>query len=257
MTRRMTTAACFVVTGCLLADVAFAQLSVVLRDISPDRSNNPDADGASGGRVNRLGVDRTTPARVYAASEWGGLFRSTDNGLTWAHLDGHVPTVTWDVKVDPTNSNRVYATSFYDGRTNSRSGINVSTDGGTTWTHPATATPPVNFCLAEIRRTEPAAFGIAIDPANANRVFIGTNCGLAISLDAGVTWTFTDPTPADRADDVRDVVVHHGGIIDVCGDDGHLRSTDGGTTWTTATTQPLPSGRCSIAASPDESYVIQ
>ena len=48
----------------------------------------------------------------------------------------------WDVEVDPSNSNRVFATSFYDGRVNSLAGINVSTNGGTTWTHPATATPP-------------------------------------------------------------------------------------------------------------------
>ncbi len=27
--------------------------------------------------------------------------------------------------------------------------------------------------------------GIAIDPANTNNVYIGTNCGLAISNDAG------------------------------------------------------------------------
>ena len=254
--RRLRTTTFLVVTGCLLADLAFAQLSVVITDISPNQSNNSDPDGASGGRVNGLGVDRTTPGRVYAASEWGGLFRSTDNGLTWTHVDGHVPTVTWDVEVDPTNSNRVYATSFYDGRTNSRSGINVSTDGGATWTQPGDGHPAGQLLPGEIRRTEPAAFGIAIDPANANRVFIGTNCGLAISLDAGVTWTFRDPTPADLANDIGDVVVHHGGIIDVCGDDGHLRSTDGGTTWTTATTQPLQTGRCSIAASPDESYVL-
>ena len=193
------------------------------------------------------------PARVYAASERGGIFRSVDSGVTWTHLDGHVPTVTSDVKVDPTNANRLYATSFYDGRAASRSGIKVRGDGGTTWTHPASATPPVNFCTAAVRRAEPAAFRIAIDPANANHVLIGTNCGLAISNDAGVNWTFVDPTPADRADDIRDVLVHHGGIIDVCGDDGHLQSTDGGTTWTTAPGVGLPSGRCSLAVSPDES----
>lgn len=244
------------VTLSLMADVANGQLSVLVRDISPDQSNNSDPDGASGGRINGLGVDRSTPARVYAASEFGGLWRSTDNGLTWAHLAGHVPTVTWDVEVDPTNSNRVYATSFYDGRVNSRSGINVSTDAGATWTHPASATPAVNFCASETRRAELAAFGISIDPANSNRVFIGTNCGLAVSTNAGVTWAFIDPTPADRADDIGDVLVHHGGIIDVCGDDGHLRSTDGGTTWTTATTQPLQAGRCSLAVSPDEAYVL-
>ena len=243
--------------GCsVLATSASAQLSVTFRDISPDQSNNSDPDGATGGRVNNVTIDPSNAARVYAASEFGGVFRSTDGGLTWAHLDGHVPTVTWDVKVDPTNSNRVYATSFYDGRTNSRSGINVSTDGGNTWTHPATATPPANFCLTDTRRTELAAFGIAIDPANASHVFIGTNCGLAISLNSGTTWTFVDPTPGDRADDVGDVVVHDGGIIDLCGDDGHRRSTDGGATWTTAASQPLQSGRCSIAVSPDESYVL-
>ena len=243
--------------GCsVLASSASAQLSVAFRDISPDQSNNSDPDGATGGRVNNVTIDPSNTARVYGASEFGGVFRSTDGGLTWAHLDGHVPTVTWDVKVDPTNSNRVYATSFYDGRTNSRSGINVSNDGGNTWTHPATATPPANFCLTETRRTELAAFGIAIDPVNASHVFIGTNCGLAISLNSGATWTFVDPTPGDRADDVGDVVVHDGGIIDLCGDDGHRRSTDGGATWTTATSQPLQSGRCSIAVSPDESYVL-
>ena len=242
----------------LSASTAFAQLTVTVTDINPDTSSldaaNPN--GASGGRVNGLGVDRMTPARIYAASEWGGLFRSTDGGVRWAHLDGHVPPAAWDVEVDPTSSNRVYATSLYDGRAASRSGINVSNDAGATWTRPPTASPPASFCLTETRRAEPVAFGIAIDPANANRVFIGTNCGLAMSADAGATWTFVDPTPADGARDIWDVVVHDGGIIDLCGDDGHLRSTDGGTTWTTAASQPLPTGRCSLAVSPDESYVL-
>ena len=78
------------------------------------------------------------------------------------------------------------------------------------------------------RRDEPSAFGISIDPDNPNNVLIGTNCGLAISDDRGQTWRFVDPTPSDGADDVWDVVVHHGGIIDLIGDDGHRRSSDGG-----------------------------
>ncbi|MBP7776336.1 MAG: choice-of-anchor D domain-containing protein [Acidobacteria bacterium] len=244
------------VTLSLTASVAEGQLSVVVRDISPDRSTNTDPDGASGGRVNGIGVDAATPGRLYAASEFGGLWRSNDNGVTWAHLDGHVPTVTWNIEVDPSSSNRLYATSFYDGRVTSRSGINVSTDAGVTWTHPASAVPPAGFCDSDTRRTEPAAFGIAVDPSNTNRVWIGTNCGLAMTTNAGVTWTFLDPTPGDTAGDVTDVIVHNGGIIDVCGDDGHLRSTNGGTTWTTAPAVPLPSGQCSLAVSPDESYVL-
>jgi hypothetical protein len=51
-----------------------------------------------------------------------------------------------------------------------------------------------------------------------------------VSTNAGATWTFVDPTPGDTANDITDVIVHHAGIIDVCGDDGHFRSTNGGTT---------------------------
>lgn len=68
---------------------AHGTLAVTIRDISPHRSTLPPADdnGASGGRVNGIGVDRSTPGTLYAASEWGGLFKSTDNGQTWVHLD--------------------------------------------------------------------------------------------------------------------------------------------------------------------------
>jgi hypothetical protein len=173
-------------------------------------------------------------------------------------MNGHLPTVTWDVKVSPADANRVIATSFYDGRVNSLAGINVSSDGGVTWTHPATATPPPNFCISAAAPSEPAGYGISFDPDQPNNVYVGTNCGLAISNDAGNTWHYVDPTPADPADNVWAVVVHRGGTIDTCGDDGHRRSTDGGSTWTSTSGSgtPLPAGICSITASPDESYVL-
>ncbi|MEK6337088.1 MAG: choice-of-anchor D domain-containing protein [Acidobacteriota bacterium] len=231
---------------------------MTITEINPNRSTlDPvDPDGASGGRVNGLASDPGNNGVFYAASEGGGIYKSTDGGVTWARLNNHMPTVTWDVEVSPADSNRVFASSFYDGRVISRSGINVSTNGGATWTHPATAVPPVGRCANAARRDEPAAFGISVDPSNPLNVFIGTNCGLAISNDGGTTWRYVDPTPSDPADDIWDVTVHHGGIIDVCGDDGHRRSVNGGLTWTTATGIPLASGRCSIAASPDESYVL-
>ena len=87
--------------------------------------------------------------------------------------------------------------------------------------------------------------------------------GVAITTDSGATWTFVDPTPADAAGDIWDVVVQPGGptgqgIVDVCGDDGIFRSTDGGVTWTqgAATAAGLAGGPCSIAVSPDEANVI-
>src|SRR6266496_818669 len=109
----------------------------LIRDINPSQSDQwtTDPDGASGGRVNHVGVDPRDQTIVYAASEWGGIYKSTDGGETWTRMNGHHPTATWDIKVSPADSNRVIATSFYDGRVNSISGINVSTDGGKTWMH--------------------------------------------------------------------------------------------------------------------------
>jgi len=252
-----TIASAFVVTVALTwAAVQQVSGQITLTDINPNQSSlDPtDPDGASGGRINGLASVVGNNQRFYAATEWGGIYTSNDGGLAWNHLDNHRPTVTWDVEVSPTNQNLVIATSFYDGRVNSIAGINVSNDGGNTWTHPATSVPPTGFCSGDDRREEPSAFGISIDPANPQNIYVGTNCGLAISTDSGATWQFVDPTPGDQADDVWDVVAH-GGIIDTFGDDGHQRSTDGGTNWTTAAL-PLPSGQGSIAASPDEANVI-
>ena len=240
-----------------------------ITNISPDIStyyNQPGGFGfgASGGRVNGLASVPNNNQVFYAASEWGGLYKTADGGNTWFRLEGHMPVATWDIMVNPADQNTIYATSFYDGRVNSLSGIEVSPDAGITWAKPATASPitgpggntdPGYICDAD-RIDEPSAFGIAIDPGAPQNVFVGNNCGLAISNDSGVTWRFVDPTPATPASDIWDVVVQPGGIVDVCGDDGHYRSLDGGSTWPIGGAAPLPRGRCSIDVSPHESYVL-
>ncbi len=250
----------------LAAGVPAAGLAVIT-DINPNQSSldATDADGASGGRVNGLASVAGDNTTFYAASEWGGVYKTTNSGLNWSRLNAHRPTAMWDVEVDPSNTQRVYATSFFDGRaSNSLAGINVSTNGGASWTHPATATPPANsgtYTCPATRRSEPSAFGIGIRPDAAANVYVGTNCGVAISTDSGITWTYVDPkrltTPASggNAGDVWDVVVQPGGTVDVCGDDGQFRSTNGGASWTGGAAA-LPGGRCSIAASPDEAYVL-
>ena len=272
LTKRSTVTA-VVLLALLVAVVVSA--SSHIEDINPDASDNSNANASSGGRVNGLSADANNNQIFYAASEYGGLFKTTDAGSNWSRLDNHVPAVTWDVAVDPGNSNRVVATSWFDGRVfpDTLSGIEVSTDAGSNWTRPATArpndpadegtgsdnTPQPGYSCSEARRTEPSAFGIGFRPDATANIYVGTNCGVAISNDSGATWSFVDPTPGDSADDVWDVVVQAGGangIVDICGDDGHLRSTDGGTTWTQAGADPFSSGRCSIAASPDESYVL-
>lgn len=225
-------------------------------DVGPDDSvfDPGDRNATSGGRVNGIAIDPGNDDILYAASEWGGLFKTIDGADSWIMLEAHRPQVMWDVAVDPGNTGTVYATSFYDGRTTPESGIQVSYDGGATWTKPATSTPTAALqnCGASFR-AEPSAFGIGIRPDQPSDVFIGTNCGLAISNDTGVTWTHVNPTsqaPVPGNNMVWDVFVQAGGIVDVCGADGHHRSTDNGVTWSGAST--LPGGTCSISASPLE-----
>jgi hypothetical protein len=241
----------------LLVPAAQAFAQIVISDINPDQStlDASDPDGATGGRVNGLATTPGSPSVYFAASEFGGLYKTTDfnvNGGQWFRLESHLPMLTIDVEAAPDGS-AVYASSLYDGRVNSVAGINVSYDGGLSWHKPPTAAPPAALCGDPDAYSEPSATGISVDPDDPSAVYIGTNCGLAISNDYGASWTYSNPFAPAAANTIWDVVVHHGGIIDVCGQIGSARSPDGGATWDIGA---LPTGRCSIAASPHEQDVL-
>jgi hypothetical protein len=243
---------------------AVVPAAITFTDVNPDASTNADQNSSTGGRVNGLASASANNQIFYAATEFGGLYKTTNGAASWTFLPGHRPMVTWDVEVDPTNNNRVYATSFFDGRAaNSVSGIESSGNAGTTWTHAATATPPAassatyGGCPA-LQRSAPSGFGIGINPTNGNTV-IGTNCGVGRTTDGGATWAFSDPTPGDAASNVWDIFVQGDGTVLACGSDGVHRSTDGGATWASIIGNlpgALAFGRCSVTASSDENYVL-
>ena len=241
-----------------VASSAFAQRATWF-DINPNNSND-GSNGSSSGRVNHVGAAGDL-SKVYAATEWGGLYQSFDQGVTWAKIESFIPSATWDVKVDPSNNQVVYATSFFDGRLNPQSGISVSNDAGATWT-------PVNFnrvntlnCAVALRKSQPSGWQISINPNTPNVVFVGTSCGLAASFNSGGTWTFIDPSPRNPAEQIYAVVAHDKQTVDVIGDNGFFRSTDNGTTWSANLAAPGPVAGNSgpgtgLDVSPQESYVL-
>ncbi len=200
-----------------------------------------------GGRTVAVDVDPGDPATALAASESGGLFRTTDDGVHWSHIDTLVPFRMSDVKYAPGDRRIVIATASSDsGRKVNGGGIWRSTDGGLTWSKPATANPPCN--------ARANAYGIAFEPASQN-VYVGTDCGVAVSNDRGATWTHRALAAT------LGIAATSGGIVDTCSGDGHHRSTDSGATFGVANaiggTSSCPgTGVHAIAISPSESNVV-
>jgi hypothetical protein len=230
-------------------------------DINPSQSNG-DRNSGSSGRVNHVGA-ASDLSRVYAATEWGGLYTSFDMGNSWVRINTFSPSATWDVKVDPSNNMKVYATSFYDGRLRQRqSGISISNNAGNTWTTVDIPTLDTLNCQLFNAQNEPSGWQIAINPTNSQTVFVGTNCGLARTLDGGGTWTFIEPTPnAKVAEQVFAVIAQGAATVDVISSNGHFRSTDNGGSWSPVPSPPGPVSTNSgvgvgLAASPAESYVL-
>lgn len=249
--------------------------TAIFNDISPDNEGplagqpglnldpcpEPCASQHNGGRVNGIaaapGIPGIFPTTYYAASEVGGLFKSTNGGASWSHLDGHLPNLTWDVAAR-SGGLKVFATSFYDGREQPLTGVQVSSDGGATWVRPQLPIPPG---CSTARGDQPSAFGISLRPGT-SEAFVGTNCGLAQTLDDGDSWTRFDPTPQDgTANSVWDVVALPDGRTYACGDDGLLLSSSGQPgTWTKLGKPTVTlGGYCSLAVSPDQAtdvYVV-
>ncbi len=205
-----------------------------------------------GGRPQNLTVDPANASIVLASGEFGGLWKSTNAGGSWAHVDSLPLTAMDDVQYATSDANLVVATGQYDGVSSTVNGeIYVSTDGGTTWTRANTAT-----CGGSR-----SAHHIAISTGAVGHltVFVGTDCGLVKSTDSGTTWT--DITPSGFSTQFNDVKVRGTApnfTVDTCGGSGFFRSTNGGTIWTRNAGAFLGggAGNCRIATAPGNANVV-
>src|SRR5678809_1406806 len=97
-------------------------------------------------------------------------------------------TISW-VEYDPSNANNLWATiSNFNGTANAL-GTNAghvfkSTDGGGTWTLAnGTQTAGNVNAIPDI-----PAHSVAIDPNDNQRIYVGTDLGVFVSLDGGANW---------------------------------------------------------------------
>lgn len=188
-----------------------------------------------GGRTIAVDVHPEDPSIALAASESGGLFKTTDGGTNWTHLGGaNLPHRLSDVRFAPSNPDVIILSAHADsrrlrrdGRVISGGGIWRSTDGGDTWNKPASGEPPESFPCSGNATTQ----AIAFEP-NTTNVYVGTECSLAISHDLGATWEHIRVGPDRENRSVSTVISPAEGIVDVgTAGTGHYRYNTTNETW--------------------------
>jgi photosystem II stability/assembly factor-like uncharacterized protein len=131
------------------------------------------------------------PNIVYVATASGGLWKTTNAGVTWKPIFERQGTISiGDIALAPGNPDVIWVGTGESNVRNSVSfgdGVYKSTDGGKTWLH---------MGLRDSERIS----SIVIDPQNPNNVFVGAlghafgpneERGVFMTSDGGKTWTKT------------------------------------------------------------------
>jgi hypothetical protein len=128
---RFSVSAAFLLSAVLLAGSGGSLVSPPVALALPPPSVTPFQPNVKwGGRTVAVDVSPANSAQAIAASESGGLFRTSDSGATWTHIDSLLPFRMSDVQYDPGNAQIVIASAWGDSRVVNGGGIWRSTDGG-------------------------------------------------------------------------------------------------------------------------------
>ncbi|MBS1707484.1 MAG: glycoside hydrolase [Armatimonadetes bacterium] len=211
-----------------------------------------------GGRVAAVTGAVGKPGVYFMGMPMGGVWRTTNAGVTWEPVFDAVKGVSsvGSVQVAPSDSNIVYVGTgdFSSGGCPSiGNGMYKSTDGGRTWAH------------IGLDGTDHIP-SMVVDPTNPDHVLVaargdsrkGTEQrGIFRTTDGGKTWKqvlyVDDKTGAERiayAHDVPDTL--YATTVKVGSGSKLYRSTDRGATWKEVTGEGLPSisGRTCVAVAP-------
>ena len=230
-----------------------------------------------GGRVTAVTGVPSQPTTFYMGVASGGVFRTTDNGVTWTPItDGKVPVASIGaIAVADSNPSIIYVGTGSDGvRSNVSTGRGVykSTDAGATWTFMGL------YNAGQIG-------AVRIHPTNPNIVWLSATGdifkpnaerGIFKTTDGGATWKKTLYVNEELGG--QDVEIQPGNpnvvyawlsklerkpwsIISGSRDGGFYKSTDGGETFTKIMTglpnQLIGKGNLGVtAANPNRIYAL-
>jgi photosystem II stability/assembly factor-like uncharacterized protein len=153
------------------------------------------------GRLTEIVPHPTDPLTIYVAAARGGVWKTTDGGVTWnAMSDNAVSLAIGALALAPSNPQVLYAGTgegniYYYAKTSplhsvnesyNGSGVLKTTDGGNNWSVQGAALF-LGACF----------YRLAVHPTDPNTVFAASNLGLHRSTDGGTNWLpMTNGLPA-------------------------------------------------------------
>ena len=132
------------------------------------------------------------------------LYISSDGGETWKNQSATMnvkarPFYFSTIVIDPKNPKRVYRPAFY---------FAYSDDGGYSFSEASTEGGWVHSDM----------HALWINPSNTNIMYLGTDGGIYVSIDKGVTWQFNQALPVGQfyhvAFDLKEPYNVYGGLQD-------------------------------------------
>ncbi len=164
--------------------------------ISPDLSNNdpaktgresggltPDTSGAEAFEtIVSLSESPILPGLIWAGTDDGNVDVTRDGGRTWTKVSDAIPGVPkglWVSDVEASGRDLDTAYVAFDGHLsdNFETWVFKTSDGGRTWTDIA----------GTLLKRQPVHV-LTEDPQNPDLLFLGTEFGAYVSLDAGTAW---------------------------------------------------------------------
>jgi photosystem II stability/assembly factor-like uncharacterized protein len=210
------------------------------------------------GRVRSFVTHPNDPSVLYVAFSGGGVWKTTDGGLSWRPLTESLGSLStgW-LAGDPNEANVLYL-GLGDPFDGTGIGLVKSTDGGNTWSK--------TIFLGDSQVTTQ----VMVAPGNSRIVLATTDRGLFRSINAGATFNPVS-LPTGRADvpyawsiawtgDAGFVVAAEADPFAVSGTtDGQVfTSSDNGATWTRASGMAAPGGvgRITVASAPSNRRIV-
>lgn len=198
------------------------------------------------GRTTCLAFHPSDPNTLFVGAPAGGIWKSTDYGITWTSLNNGLTRLgVSSIVVHPTTPNTIWiGTGDRDGGDAPGYGVWKSIDGGNTWA--ASNTGMGNRTVNEI----------LMDPNNSDVLIAATNNRMYRSVNGGANWTQTL-----TGVNLKDIIFKPGSSSCIYGSGTVVyRSLDNGMTWTQMTNGvPVGVQRMALATSaadPDRVYIF-